>query len=166
MLNEIPCHIHYMYVCMNLSQICVTAVYLVCWLLYCAPYLWSKLLIEKAFLFLIAASLIPGWSVSIENTTFFSIFITWTNLTSLLNRQVRHYMIFLNRTKQNALGHRITLGNQLSAKIHGVMHSAKYTVEVFGVDELGQSYRTLAVNTTTKSSKKKKLIIFYYLLGI
>ena len=129
-------------------------------------YLWSKLFIKKAFLFLIAASLIPGWSVSVENTTFSSIFITWTNLTSLLNRQVRHYMLFLNKTKQNVLGHRITLGNQLSAKFQGVIHSAKYTVEVFGVDELGQSYRTLAVNTTTKSSKKKTynfLLFAWYL---
>ena len=94
-----------------------------------------------------------------ENTTFASIFIQWKNLTSHLGRHIREYIVLLNRNNDSALAHKVTHGDQLNMEISGLVHSTNYTVEVFGVDEGGQPYRTLAVNTRTKNSNEKKIDI-------
>ena len=108
----------------------------------------------------ISAPLFPGWRATVDNTTFSSIFIKWTNLTRLLNRQVRHYIIILNRKDNDILANNVTSGNRLSAVFTGLRHLTSYTIEVFGVDKLGQPYKTLAVNATTKNSKIIVLNLF------
>ncbi|XP_078355036.1 uncharacterized protein LOC144639618, partial [Oculina patagonica] len=97
------------------------------------------------------ATVLPGWTVSVDNTTSTSIFIQWANLTSLLNSQVLHYIILLNGTNGNALTHEITDGNVLHTEISGLKHSTNYSVKVVGVDERGRPYKTLEVNATTKN---------------
>ncbi|KAL9953500.1 hypothetical protein ACROYT_G040923 [Oculina patagonica] len=98
-----------------------------------------------------SATELPGWTVSVDNTTSTSIFIQWANLTSLLNSQVLHYIILLNGTNGNALTHEITDGNVLHTEISGLKHSTNYSVKVVGVDERGRPYKTLEVNATTKN---------------
>ena len=101
-----------------------------------------------------SAPLLPSWTVTVGNTTFSSISIQWTNLTSLVNRQARNYIVFLNRGNDRALANKVTDGNQLTTELTGLSHSTNYTVVVIGVDELGQPYRSMAVNATTQESKK------------
>ncbi|KAL9953476.1 hypothetical protein ACROYT_G040898 [Oculina patagonica] len=97
-----------------------------------------------------AAAVLPDWTAAADNTTSQSILIRWTNLTSLLNRQVLHYIIFLNKADGNALAHKITDGKILSTEIDGLQQSTTYRVQVFGVDELGRPYKTLEVNAETE----------------
>lgn len=93
-----------------------------------------------------------GWTVAAGNGTT-SLLVHWTNLTSLLNRQVRHYIILLNGTDGNPLAHKITDGKTLNTEVDGLKHSTTYRVQVFGVDELGRSYTTVEVISTTEKSK-------------
>lgn len=102
----------------------------------------------------LSATEIPGWTVAADNATSDSIEIKWTNLTSLLNHLVRHYIIRLNRTNASAVAHEIADGNKLKTEIDGLQHSTKYRVEVFGVDDLGRTYKTLEATARTKNSKE------------
>ena len=101
-----------------------------------------------------SAPLLSGWRVTVANATSSSISIQWTNLTSLVSRQARNYIVFLNRDNESALASKITYGNQLTTEITGLSHSTNYTVLVIGVDELGQPYRSMVVNATTQESKE------------
>lgn len=95
--------------------------------------------------------MLPGWAVAADSTTSSSILIQWTNLTSLLNRQVLHYFILINRTNGNALAHAVTEGNILNTKIRGLENSTNYRLEAFGVDGQHRLYKTLEVQATTKN---------------
>ena len=94
-----------------------------------------------------------------DNTTSNSILIQWANLTSLLNRQVLHYVILLNKTNMNAMAFEATDGSRLNTEIGGLDHSTNYRVTVFGVDEQGRPYKTLEVNATTRNSKNVYAIL-------
>ena len=104
------------------------------------------------YLFFLQAPLLSGWNVTVHNTTFSSMSLQWTNLTNILNRQVRHYIVLLNRNNGSALANKVTRGNQLTTEITGLKHSTNYTLEIFGIDELGNPYRTPEVATRTKNS--------------
>lgn len=108
--------------------------------------------------------MLSGWKVTVENTSFSSIHIRWINLTSLLNRQVRHYIVFLNMNNGSSLSHKITDGRQLATEVAGLKPSSNYTVQVFGIDETGQPYRSVAEDARTTKSKEyitcKKLFFF------
>lgn len=95
-----------------------------------------------------------------DNTTSTSILIQWANLTSLLNRQVHHYIILLNTTNVNAMAYEVKDGTTLSAEIDGLVHSTNYAATVFGVDERGRPYKTIEVNATTRNSKNVYTIFF------
>ena len=103
--------------------------------------------------------------MSVDNTTSTSVLIRWTNLTSILNRQVLHYIILLNKTNGNALIHEITDGNNLNMEISGLKHSTDYTVEVVGVDYQGRPYKTLEVNATTQNSTNSYYFMNYFFLS-
>ena len=94
-----------------------------------------------------------------DNTTSASISIQWSNLTSLLNRKVLHYVILLNRTSVNVVAFEVTDGSKLSTEIGGLHYFTNYEVMVFGVDERGQPYKTLEVNATTRNSKNVYTIL-------
>ena len=102
-----------------------------------------------------SAPLLTGWRVTVANTTSSSISVQWTNLTSLVNRQARNFIVLLNSNNGSALANKVTHGNQLTTEIIGLEHSTNYTVILVGVDEQGQPYKSLAVNATTEESKEK-----------
>ena len=106
------------------------------------------------YFFFLQAPLLSGWNVTIHNTTFSSVFVQWTNLTNILNRQVLHYIVLLNRNNGSALANRVARGNQLTTEITGLKHSTNYTLEVFGIDGLGNLYKTPDVDTRTKNGKE------------
>ena len=103
-----------------------------------------------------------GWNLTVENTTFSSILIRWTNLTNVLNRKVGHYVVFLNRRNNSVSLHQVVDGDQLTTEINGLTHSTNYTVEVFGIDAMGKPYKTPSEATMTANSKRRNATVFVF----
>ena len=101
-----------------------------------------------------------GWNLTVENTTFSSILIRWTNLTNVLNRKVRHYIVFLNRTNNSVTLHQVLDGDQLTTEINGLTHSTNYSVEVVGIDTMGKPYTTPSEATMTANRKRGNAAVF------
>ena len=108
------------------------------------------------------AQMLFGWNLTVENTTFSSILIRWTNLTNVLNRKVGHYVVFLNRRNNSVSLHQVVDGDQLTTEINGLTHSTNYTVEVFGIDAMGKPYKTPSEATMTANSKRRNTTVFVF----
>ena len=104
-----------------------------------------------------------GWNLTLENTTFSSILIRWTNLTNVLNRKVRHYIVFLNRRNNSVTLHQIVSGDQLTTEIKGLTHSTNYSVEVVGIDTMGKPYKTPSEATKTANRKRGNAFVFFFI---
>ena len=50
--------------------------------------------------------------------------------------------------------HKIVNGREERTELTGLLSSSKYIVEVFGIDEMGQPYKTLEVQAMTLNGKK------------
>ncbi len=107
-----------------------------------------------ASLFFFSATAVPGWAAAADKSLGTRLFIHWTNLSSLLSRQVRYYIVLANKTDGNKLSHKITDGKRLHTEIDRLQQSTTYITQVFGVDELGRSYRTQEVNAKTEKCEK------------
>ena len=99
-----------------------------------------------------------GWNLTVENTTFSSILIRWTNLTDVLNRKVGHYIVFLNRRNNTVTLHQVVNGDQLTTEINRLTHSTNYSVEVVGIDTMGKPYKT--PSEATKTTNRKFFLLF------
>ncbi|XP_022786238.1 uncharacterized protein LOC111326491 isoform X2 [Stylophora pistillata] len=99
-----------------------------------------------------SATYTPGWLASVDNITASSILVQWSNLTSLINQEILHYIIILSRTNGNAPYHVLVDGGRLDMEIGELEHSQMYHMKVFGVDALGYCYKTLEVNATMKNA--------------
>ena len=109
-----------------------------------------------------------GWNLTVENTTFSSILIRWTNLTNVLNRKVRHYIVFLNRRNNSVTLHQIVSGDRSTTEINGLTHSTNYSVEVVGIDTVGKPYKTPSEATMTTNRKRGSafvvvFVVFFFL---
>ena len=104
-----------------------------------------------------------GWNLTVENTTFSSILIRWTNLTNVLNRKVRHYIVFLNRRNNSVTLHQIVSGDRSTTEINGLTHSTNYSVEVVGIDTMGKPYKTPSEATKTANRKRGNAFVFFFL---
>ena len=109
-----------------------------------------------------------GWNLTVENTTFSSILIRWTNLTNVLNRKVRHYIVFLNRINNSVTLHQIVSGDRSTTEINGLTHSTNYSVEVVGIDTVGKPYKTPSEATMTTNRKRGSafvvvFVVFFFL---
>ncbi|XP_044162898.1 uncharacterized protein LOC114956623 [Acropora millepora] len=94
---------------------------------------------------------LPGWNLNISNETSSSFSVQWTNLTTLLGRQIQCFIILLksNRNNNSNAVHKIVNGREERKELTGLLSSSKYIVEVFGIDEMGQPYKTLEVQAMT-----------------
>ncbi|PFX28263.1 Transmembrane protease serine 5 [Stylophora pistillata] len=100
-----------------------------------------------------SATFTPGWLASVDNITSSSLQIQWNNLSSLINQEILHYIIYLlPRTKGNPPHHVLVDGGRLNMEIDGLEHSQMYHMTVFGVDALGYCYKTFEVNATMKNA--------------
>ena len=104
--------------------------------------------------------MIFGWNLTVENTTFSSILIRWTNLTNVLNRKVGHYVVFLNRRNNTVTLHQVVNGDQLTTEVNGLTYSTNYSVEVVGVDTMGNPYKTPSEATMTANRKRETPLFF------
>ena len=103
-----------------------------------------------------------GWNLTVENTTFSSILIRWTNLTNVLNRKVGHYVVFLNRRNNTVTLHQVVNGDQLTTEINGLTYSTNYSVEVLGVDTMGKPYKTPSEATMTANRKRETPLLLCF----
>ena len=103
-----------------------------------------------------------GWNLTVENTTFSSILIRWTNLTNVLNRKVGHYVVFLNRRNNTVTLHQVVNGDQLTTEINGLTYSTNYSVEVVGVDTMGKPYKTPSEATMTANRKRETPLLLCF----
>ena len=108
------------------------------------------------------AQMIFGWNLTVENTTFSSILIRWTNLTNVLNRKVGHYVVFLNRRNNTVTLHQVVNGDQLTTEVNGLTYSTNYSVEVVGVDTMGNPYKTPSEATMTANRKRETPLFFCF----
>ena len=102
-----------------------------------------------------AAPVLPGWILTISNETFSSFSVQWTNLTVLLGSQVQHFIVSLKSSKDNnsIVIHKIVNGTEEKIEMTGLSLSSQYAVEIFGIDKMGQPYRTLEVQARTLTGK-------------
>ena len=100
--------------------------------------------------------MLPGWNLTISNKTSLSFSIQWTNLTALLDSQVQHFIVLLksNRNNKSNVFHKIVNGKEGKTEMTGLLSSSQYTVELFGIDKMGQPYKTLEVQARTLNGKK------------
>ena len=108
------------------------------------------------------AQMLFGWNLTVENITFSSILIRWTNLTNVLNRKVRHYIVFLNRRNNTVTLHQVVNGDQLTTEINGLTYSTNFSVEVVGVDTMGKPYKTPSEATVTANRKRETPLFFCF----
>ena len=101
------------------------------------------------------APLLPGWNLTIINETSSSFSVQWTNLTALLGSQVQHFIALLKSSKTNnsIVVHKIVNGREEKTEMTGLSSSSQYKIEVFGIDKMGQPYRTLEVQARTLTGK-------------
>ena len=116
----------------------------------------------NACLFWYLAQMLFDWNLTVENITFSSILIRWTNLTNVLNRKVRHYVVFLNRRNNTVTLHQVVDGDQLTTEINGLTYSTNYSVEVVGVDTMGKPYKTPSEATMTANRKGETPLFFCF----
>ena len=112
------------------------------------------------------AQMLFGWNLTVENTTFSSILIRWTNLTNVLNRNVRHYIVFLNRRNNSVTLHQIVNGDRLTTEINGLTQSTNYSVEVVGIDTVGKPYKTPSEVTITTNRKRGNASVCLFCLFV
>ena len=110
------------------------------------------------------AQVLYGWNLTVVNTAFSSILIRWTNLTSLINRKVGHYIVFLNRRNNSVTLHQVVNGDQLTTEINGIAHLTNYTVEVVGIDTLQRPYKTPPEAIMTANRKWGNAAVFLLVL--
>ena len=114
---------------------------------------WCLGMKKHLWIFTLLATYTPGWLASVDNITSSSILIQWNNLTSFINRELLHYIVFLSSSDGSAPYYANVDGSRLDIEIYGLDHSQRYHMEVFGVDALGYCYKTLELNATTKKGK-------------
>ena len=119
------------------------------------------LIINLVNYFVYLAQVLYGWNLTVVKTTFSSILIRWANLTSLLNRKVGQYVVFLNRRNNTVTLHQVVDGDQLTTEIKGLTYSTNYSVEVVGVDTMGKPYKTPSEATMTANRKGETPLFFF-----
>ena len=109
-------------------------------------------------LFFSLAEPVLGWNVTVFNMTSTSFTIQWTKLYSGNNHYAKFYVVEVKNTQGTILAIEIVPGNVTATVIKRLRPSSKYHVSVYGVDEIGQPYKSLeSVTTTTKGTRENTL---------
>ena len=106
-----------------------------------------------AFLFSIAIP-ISGWNVTIFHPSPTRLTLQWTRLNTVVNHHANFYIIATKSVHGTILTTETVPGNATSTVIKGLWPSTKYLVGVFGVDSIGQPYKSSESVTTTKEGTR------------
>ena len=68
---------------------------------------------------------------------------------------MKHFIVLLMSSKNSnsIVAHKIVNVREQKTEMTGLWSSSQYTVEVFGIDKMGQPYRTLEVQARTLTGK-------------
>ena len=95
------------------------------------------------------AILVFRWNVTIFNLTSTSFTLQWSKLNTDDNHDAKFYIVEVKSTQGIILMVDTVPGNTTNTVMKGLRPSTKYRVSVFGVDGIGQPYRSLESVTTT-----------------
>ena len=97
-----------------------------------------------------------GWNVTIFNLTSTTFNLHWTKLFTVVNKYATFYIIEVKSVQGTVLTLETVPGHTTSIVIKGLKPSSKYRVGVFGIDSVGQSYKSLERVTTTKEGRRQE----------
>jgi len=95
--------------------------------------------------------------VTIVNLTSTSFNLEWTKLYSVVNQYAKFYIVERKNTQGRLLALK-TVPAQ-STLVKSMRPSTKYRVSVFGIDSVGQPYKSLESVITTKEGKRHQIIV-------
>ena len=93
--------------------------------------------------------------MSIFNLTSTSFNLRWTKLYSAVNQYANFYIIEVKNVQGTVLTIEAVSGNITNTVIKELKPSSKYNVGVFGIDSVGQPYKSLESVATTKEGKRQ-----------
>ena len=98
--------------------------------------------------------MVSGWNVSIFKLAFTSFNLNWTKLYTVVNQSAKFYLAEIKSTQGTILAVETVPGDTTSTAIKGLSPSTKYRVVVFGVDSIGQPYKSLETTVTTTTGRR------------
>ena len=98
--------------------------------------------------------LVAGWNLTILNAESTSFILQWPGLNANVNNRAGLYLIEVKSADHILLAVETVAGNTSSKNIKGLSPSSTYHVVVFGVDEIGQPYKSLESIVTSKTGMK------------
>ena len=107
------------------------------------------------FLFIYLAMMVSGWNISIFNLTFTSFNLNWTNLHTVVNQSAKFYLVEIKSTQGTIMAVETVPGNITSTLIERLSPSTEYRVAVFGVDSIGQPYKSFETTITTTAGRRQ-----------
>ena len=110
--------------------------------------------------------MLPGWNLTISDESFSSFSLQWKNLSTLLGSQVQHYIVLLKSRKNNnsVVVHKVVNRRKEKTEMTGLLSSSQYTVELYGVDKMGEPYRTLEVQATTLTGETNFTWFYFHII--
>ena len=120
----------------------------------------------NSFYFIYLAIPVWGWNVTILNITPNSLTLQWTKLNTVVNHYATFYIVEVKSTQGTILTVVTTPKNVTTKVIKRLSPSKKYRVSVFGVDGIGQPYKSLEGVATTGQNigeRSKTHCVFLYL---
>ena len=94
--------------------------------------------------------MVSGWNVTSSNSSATTFTLQWANLNAYIISEAEFYVIFVKNVQGIILLVEIVPGNTTAKDIMGLIPSTMYRVEVYGVDEAGQPYRSSEIVISTK----------------
>ena len=99
--------------------------------------------------------MVSGWNVTVFNLSSTSFNVHWTKLDKVVNRFAKFYIIEIKSFQGTILTVETVPGNATSTVIKGLGPSTKYRVVVFGIDSIGQPYKSLETTITTTTGRRQ-----------
>ena len=93
-----------------------------------------------------------NWIVSIDNKTATSMRVSWKNLSALLSRNILHYLTVIKSGNGSIVSGNILKGNTTSDVFYGLSPYIEYRLNVLGVNDNGNVYKSSEVTEWTDES--------------
>ena len=101
-----------------------------------------------------------SWNVSIDNKTATSMGVSWKNLSALLSQSIPHFLSVIKSGNGSIVSGNILQGNTTSDVLYGLSPYMEYRLNVLGVNDNGNVYKTSEVTEWTEESG---MFLFHWL---
>ena len=93
--------------------------------------------------------MVSGWNVTVLEALDTSFTLQWTRRNTKTDRVASYYVILIKSMEGSLLAMEMVSGSTSTATINGLRPSAKYRVILYGVDGVGQSYKSQESQAST-----------------